>query len=282
MIGDDAGRRSTALAGVIGWPIHHSRSPRLHGHWLRRYGIDGAFVPMAVPPDRLAAGLDGLRALGFRGANVTVPHKEAVIPLLDRCDAHAARIGAVNTIVIASDGAMEGRNTDGVGFLENLRAQAPVWNPDRPAVVLGAGGAARAVLVALSDAGCPEIRLANRTRERAARLAADLGEPIRVVDWADRAESCAGTGLLVNTSSLGMVGQPPLEFGLDALPPDAVVNDIVYTPLQTPLLAAAAACGLHAVDGLGMLLHQAKPGFQAWFGVEPTVDSALRTAVLAG
>lgn len=274
------------LAGVIGWPVGHSRSPQLHGHWLARYRIDGAYVPMAVAPERLETALHGLAALGFRGCNVTVPHKEAAMALVDELDPLARRIAAVNTIVVREDGSLFGTNTDGFGFLANLEAGAPGWSAGRgPAVVVGAGGAARAVIVALADAGAPEIRLANRTRARAERLAAELGAaepggPITVVDWDDRAAALDGAALLVNTTTEGMVGRPALDLALDALPAEALVNDIVYVPLETPLLAAAKARGNPVVDGVGMLLHQARPGFEAWFGVAPVVDAALRASVL--
>lgn len=275
------------VAGIIGWPVGHSRSPRLHGYWLERYGIDGAYVPLAVAPDNLAAVLRALPLMGIAGVNVTVPHKQAALAAVDRADATAARIGAVNTITVATDGTLEGSNTDGFGFLENLRAGA-AGNLDLargPALVLGAGGAARAVVAALADAGAPEIRIANRGAERAERLAAEMspaerGEPIcRAVPWSERAAACDGAALLVNTTSLGMQGQPPLEIALDALPLDAVVNDIVYAPLETPLLAAARARGNPALDGLGMLLHQGRPGFEAWFGIDPEVTPALRAHV---
>jgi shikimate dehydrogenase len=269
------------LAGVIGWPVGHSRSPQLHGHWLARHGIDGAYVPLAVAPDRLEAALRGLSALGFRGCNVTVPHKEAAMALVDELDPLARRIAAVNTIVVRDDGRLFGTNTDGFGFLANLQAGAPDWSAGQgPAVVIGAGGASRAIIVALTDAGVPEIRLANRTRARAEKLAAELGGPITVVDWADRAAALGGAALLVNTTTEGMQGHAALDLPLDALPRAALVNDIVYVPLETPLLAAARARGHQVVDGVGMLLHQARPGFEAWFGVAPAVDAALRTAVL--
>jgi shikimate dehydrogenase len=274
------------LAGVIGWPVGHSRSPQLHGHWLARYNIDGAYVPMAVAPERLEAALRGLAALGFRGCNVTVPHKEAAMALVDELDPLARRIAAVNTIVLREDGGLFGTNTDGFGFLANLQAGSPGWSAARgPAVVIGAGGAARAVIVALIDAGAPEIRLANRTRARAEKLvaelgAAELGGPVTVVDWDDRAAALDGAALLVNATTEGMVGRRALDLTLDALPADALVNDIVYVPLETPLLAAARARGNPVVDGVGMLLHQARPGFEAWFGVAPVVDAALRAAVL--
>ncbi|NBC34199.1 MAG: shikimate dehydrogenase [Alphaproteobacteria bacterium] len=272
-----------AIAGVMGWPVGHSLSPRLHEHWLQRYGLDGAYVPMAVAPERLAEALVGLWALGFRGCNITVPHKEAALALVDDADDAARAIGAVNTVVATPDGRLVGLNTDGFGFLENLRAGAPGWDPaSGPALVLGAGGAARAVLKALADCGVPELRLVNRTAGRAEKTASELGPAIRPVDWAEREAALEDCALLVNTTTLGMTGQPPLPLDLAGLPPPAVVTDLVYAPLRTPLLQAAAARGNPTVDGLGMLLHQARPGFAAWFGIEPMVDEALRAAVLAG
>lgn len=264
------------IAGVMGWPVGHSRSPMLHGHWLRRYGIDGAYVPMAVRPERIGQALAALPALGFAGCNLTLPHKETALPHLAEIDSAARRIGAVNTIVVRADGALVGSNTDAFGFLENLKAGAPSWRPDAgPAVMIGAGGAARAVGVALADAGVPEIRIVNRTRARAEQLAEQLGLKCRASDWDGRSKALDGAALLVNTSSLGMAGQPPLDLALDALPKAAVVNDIVYVPLETPLLADARRRGNAAVDGLGMLLHQGRPGFHAWFGVDPEVTRAL-------
>ena len=267
------------LAGVIGWPVSHSRSPRLHGHWLKTHRIDGAYLPLAVRPEDLEAAVRGLAALGFRGANVTLPHKERVLELCDSVTGRAARIGAVNTLILR-DGRLEGDNSDGFGFLENLKEQETAWQPSGPAVVLGAGGAARAILVALLEAGVAEVRLLNRTRSRAEALAEELGGGIRILDWATWDKALAGAMLLVNTTSLGMSGQPPLEIDLGPLPVSALVNDLVYVPLETPLLAQARARGNPAVDGLGMLLHQARPGFEAWFGVAPRVTAALRQAVL--
>jgi len=270
------------IAGVIGWPVDHSRSPRLQNYWLARHKIDGAYVPLAVAPDRLEAAVRGLPALGFAGANVTIPHKEAVIPFLDAIDPVAARIGAVNTIVV-QDGRLHGSNTDGFGFLENLKAGAPTWRADAgPAVVVGAGGAAKAVAWALMDAGVPALRIVNRTRARADRLALALGSTASVVDWSARAEALREAALVVNTTALGMTGQPALDLDLTDLPAATVVNDIVYQPTETPLLAAARARGNLAVEGIGMLLHQAQPGFRAWFGVDPAVDADLRQHVLAG
>jgi len=265
----------------MGWPVGHSRSPRLHGWWLEQYGIDGAYIPLAVPPDRIAEAIRALPALGFRGANVTVPHKEAALRACDRVDPVAKRIGAVNTLVVAEDGSIEGRNTDAFGFMASLTADRPEWSAESgPAVVLGAGGASRAILVALTEAGAPEIRLLNRTPARAEQLAAELGGPIRVLSWEEREAALSGATLLVNTTTQGMGGEPALNLDLERLPTGAVVTDIVYTPLHTPLLKAAAARGNPIVDGLGMLLHQARPGFEAWFGRVPEVTPELRRFVL--
>ena len=271
------------LAGVIGWPVSHSRSPRLHGYWLAEHRIDGAYLPLAVAPEALGEVLGALPRMGFRGVNVTLPHKEAALAAADRASPEARRIGAANTLVFGPDGRIEARNTDGFGFLESLREGAPGWQAAAgPAVLIGAGGAARALIVALADAGVPEIRLVNRTRDRAERLRQELGGPVKVVDWAERAAALAGAALLVNATTQGMAGEAPLDLSLDRLPATAIVNDIVYAPLETPLLAAARRRGLVAVDGLGMLLHQARPGFAAWFGIEPLVTPALREFVLAG
>ncbi len=265
------------LAGVLGWPVAHSRSPLLHGTWLDRHGIDGAYLPLPVAPADFAAAVRALVALGFRGANVTIPHKQAAFALCDERDATAERAGAVNTLVFEG-GRILGRNTDGWGFCESLRDQAPGWRADAgPAVLLGAGGAARAVAARLLDEGCPRLTLVNRNRARAETLAEALGGPVVVADDAPLADAA----LLVNTTSLGMKGQPPLEIDPSPLPAGAVVADIVYVPLETPLLAAARARGLIGVDGLGMLLHQARGGFTAWFGLDPVVDAALRAVVAA-
>jgi len=269
------------LAGVIGWPVSHSRSPRLHGYWLREHGIDGAYVPLAVRPEDFAQAVRALPALGFRGANVTVPHKPAALAAMDSLDPVAARIGAVNTIVVREDGRLHGTNSDAFGFVAALREAVPAWRGDAgPAVVLGAGGAARAIVAALLDAGAAEIRLLNRTRARAEELAAAMGAGVAVRDWAERGAALEGAALLVNTTTLGMAHQAPLEIDLARLPRDAVVNDIVYVPLETPLLAAARGRGNRTVDGLGMLLHQGRPGFAAWFGIDPQVTPALRAFVL--
>jgi len=257
----------TRLAGVIGWPVSHSRSPRLHNHWLARHGIDGAYVPLPVAPEDLVAAVRGLRAAGFLGANVTVPHKEAVLALCDRVLPPGQRAGAVNTLAFGPDG-ITGTNTDGAGFVANLRAHG-VDPAAGPALLLGAGGAARAIAAALLDLGVA-VAVANRSAGRAAALAAALPGLI-VRPWAERG-ALGGQALLVNTTVLGMAGQGTLDMPLDDAPPGLVVSDIVYVPPVTPLLADAAARGLRTVGGLGMLLHQAVAGFASWFGVTPTVD----------
>ncbi len=272
---------SAKLAGVIGWPVGHSLSPRVHGYWLAEHGIDGAYVPLPVRPEDCRAVLRILPKLGFVGVNVTVPHKQAAAKTMDTLDAVAERTGAVNTVVVEAHGRLAGSNTDGYGFLESLKSDAKGWKASAgAAVVIGAGGAARAITAALLDAGAPEVRVVNRTPARARRLARDIGGTVTVVTWKDRTKALKDATLLVNATSLGMKGAAPLDLDLGSLPQDAVVTDIVYAPLVTPLLKAAAARGNYTVDGLGMLLHQARPGFRRWFGVEPKVTAALREFVL--
>jgi shikimate dehydrogenase len=269
------------IAGVIGWPVSHSLSPRLHGYWLREYGIDGAYIPMAVPPEKFTDAIHGLPALGFAGANVTIPHKEAAFAAMDETDAGATAMGAVNTIIVRDDGSIFGSNTDGFGFMESIQAELPDWQADQgPVLILGAGGAARGIAVTLLSAGAKEIRFANRTQKRADDLADLLGDAASAVAWADRAGAVDGAALVVNTTSLGMTGKEPLEMDLSSLSSSAIVYDVVYSPQETPLLAAARAKGNTGVDGLGMLLHQARPGFEAWFGIAPTVTAAQRDFVL--
>lgn len=272
-------------AALLGDPVAHSLSPLLHNHWFERYGVDGVYLALRVPAPDLAATVRLLPRLGFLGFNVTLPHKEAAFHLVDRHDAAAARIGAVNTILVEPEGTLLGRNTDGEGFLHHLRAECPSWRPTAaPAVLLGAGGAARAIAAALLEAGVPDLRIANRTRERAAALAAWLADhfPLQpvVVPWEQRAEALAGAGLLVNCTSLGMRGKPPLELPLDALPRSAIVADIVYVPLETDLLQQARRRGHPVVDGLGMLIYQAVPGFRHWGGIDPQPDRAVRDLLL--
>ena len=271
------------LAGVMGWPVGHSLSPRLHNYWLDLHGIDGAFVPLPVAPEHFAQALRILPRLGFRGVNVTVPHKEAALAAVDRLDPLARRIGAVNTIVMSEDGTLSGSNTDAYGFSAHLAASVPGFSAaSGTAVIIGAGGAARAVAVALTDMGAPEIRIINRTLARAEELALALGGSAHVVDWSGRARALEGASIVVNTTTQGMAGQPALDLDLSRLPASAVVYDIVYSPLETALLAAARGRGHRVVDGLGMLLHQAVAGFEAWFGVRPEVTAQLRAHVLAG
>lgn len=264
------------IAGVIGYPVGHSLSPRLHGYWLEKYSVDGAYIPLQTAPETVAAAFAGLQALGFRGANVTLPHKAAALKAVHKATPAAQAIGVVNTLICTPDG-LVGDNTDGIGFIGNLDHKAPQWRDacsDGTAAVIGAGGAAQAVVYALAQAGVARIELYNRTASKAEATAARFSDaPIKVMPWAEMLRLDAD--LIVNTSSLGMEGQPPLPVDLTGVRPSALVTDIVYTPLETPLLAAARAQGLHAVDGLGMLVHQARPGFEAWFGVKPDdIDGA--------
>ncbi|MEE4347351.1 MAG: shikimate dehydrogenase [Paracoccaceae bacterium] len=269
------------LAGVIGSPIAHSRSPALHGHWLKTFGIPGFYIPMDVAAENLSEVLRALPKAGFVGVNVTVPHKVAVLEIADLVTDRATLIGAANTIIFRKDGKIHADNTDGYGFIENLRQNAPDWNPAAgPAAVLGAGGAARAVIASLLDVGVPEIMISNRTRIRAEGLQHDFGKRLRVVDWVQAGNMLEDAATVVNTTSLGMVGKPELRVPLDGLQKGALVTDLVYAPLQTRLLRVAQEMGCITVDGLGMLLHQAVPGFERWFGHRPVVDAATRAAVL--
>jgi len=269
------------LAGVIGSPVAHSRSPRVHRHWLNTNGIAGFYIPMDVAHDDLAKVIRTLPKMGFVGVNITIPYKEAVLAIADKITDRATLIGAANTLIFSKDGNIHADNTDGYGFFENLRNGAPDWNPKAaPAVVLGAGGAARAVVASLQGAGVPEILLTNRTRVRAEKLKEDFGQRVRVVDWVQAGNIMENAGLVVNTTSLGMVGKPEMRVPLDGLQKGTVVTDLVYTPLKTHLLHVAEQAGCVTVDGLGMLLHQAVPGFERWFGVRPEVDTATRAAAL--
>jgi shikimate dehydrogenase len=265
------------VAGITGWPVGHSRSPRLHGYWLDRHGIDGAYVPLPIEPAHFTAAIRGLMAAGFAGLNITIPHKLAAFAICDTVDDFGRRIGAINTLVF-ENGRISGRNTDVWGFLSNLRANG-VDPAAGPALILGAGGACRAIAAALLDLNV-RVTVANRTRSRAEALAGEL-PGLTVIDWDARDHALPDNALLVNTTSLGMAGQPPLQIDLDRGARGLTVNDIVYVPLETPLLAAARARGIPCVEGLGMLLHQAVPAFKAWFGVEPIVDEALRRFVAA-
>jgi shikimate dehydrogenase len=270
------------LAGVMGYPVMHSRSPKLHNYWLAKYSLTGTYVPLAIKAEHLRAALRALPALGFSGCNLTIPHKEAALEIVDRLDPLARRIGAVNCIVVAADGSLAGHNHDAFGYIESVREAQPAWRADAgPIVVIGAGGGARAVLVSLIDQGSREIRLVNRTPARAKALAGELGGPITALGWEQREVALEGAAMLVNATNQGMVGEPPLDLALDALPVSALVADIIYIPRETALLAAARKRGNPTVNGLGMLLHQARPAFHAWFGIMPEVTPELRAMIEA-
>lgn len=269
------------LAGVIGSPISHSKSPQIHQHWLKTLGLPGYYIPMDVVADDLRNVLRTLPTMGFVGVNITIPHKEMVLDLADLVTDRATLIGAANTLIFRKDGKIHADNTDGYGFIENLRLGAPQWDPKSgPAAVLGAGGASRAVVASLLDAGVPEVILTNRTRVRAEKLADDFGKRVTIVDWVQAGNILEDVALVANTTSLGMIGKPELRVPLDGLKKGTVVTDLVYAPLKTKLLADAADLGCVTVDGLGMLLHQAVPAFERWFGMRPQVDSATRAAAL--
>ena len=269
------------LAGVIGHPIAHSRSPHLHGYWLRKYGLRGHYIPIDITPEKIKDLLPRLADLGFVGANVTIPYKETVMDIADQITDRATLIGAANTLIFQNDGRIHADNTDGYGFIENIRQSVPDWNPRTgPAVVFGAGGAARAVIVSLLDVGVPQILLTNRTRNRAEKLREDFGNRVQVVEWVQAGNVLEDADLVVNTTSLGMTGKTEMRVPLDGLRPGIIVNDLVYTPLRTRFLAEAEERGCRTVDGLGMLLHQAVPGFERWFGKRPVVDENVRAAVL--
>lgn len=269
------------LAGVIGSPVAHSRSPALHSHWLKRYDIPGYYVPLDIAAPDLEDALRALPRMGFIGANVTIPHKEKVMKIADLVTDRAAVMGAANTLIFRADGKIHADNTDGYGFIENLRQGAPGWEPaEGPATVIGAGGAARAVVASLIDVGVTEIRLTNRTRARSDALRQEFGTKVHVYEWVQAGSALDGARTIINASSLGMVGKPDLRVPMDALSRDAVVTDLVYTPLETAFLRQAADAGCRTVDGLGMLLYQAAPAFERWFGVRPDVDADARAAVL--
>jgi shikimate dehydrogenase len=275
------------LAGIVGWPVSHSRSPLIHNHWLKQHNIPGAYVPLPVQPDRLADALRGLPALGFAGCNLTIPHKVAAMAYMDELDPLARRMGAMNLVVVGADGRLTGFNTDGFGFWQSLIDAQPQFRADAgPVVVLGAGGAARAVVLSLLERGAPRVRLLNRTAEKAQRLAAELGGAgahgvIDVMPWSEREAALEGCALLVNTTSLGMQDQPAMALRLDALPRNALVCDVIYVPLETSLLKQARERGHVTVNGLGMLMNQARPAFHAWFGVMPAITPELKQAMLA-
>lgn len=270
------------MAGVMGWPVSHSRSPVIHNYWIAKYGLRGVYGLFPVEPTQLCTAIHGLRALGLAGCNVTIPHKVEAMKHMDWIDPIALRMGAINTIVVQSNGALHGFNNDGFGFIESLKAQRTNWNVNsQPIVLLGAGGAARAIIVSLIDAGAKEIRLLNRTRHKADKLRDEFSAFITVYDWAERNDALNGGSLLINTTSLGMQGQEHLDISLHQLPIDALVCDVVYTPLETALLTTARRRGNTTVNGLGMLLHQARPAFNKWFGIMPEITPSLVEIVSA-
>jgi shikimate dehydrogenase len=270
------------MAGLMGWPVMHSRSPKIHNYWFAKYGLPGTYVPLAIRAEGLRAALRALPALGFAGCNLTIPHKEAAFEIVDRVDPLARRIGAINCVVVAPDGSLDGYNYDGFGYIQSILEAYPDWQAEAgPIVVVGAGGGARAVLVSLMDQGAQEIRLVNRSPQRAKALAQEFGAPIEALAWNDRHAALDGAAMLINTTSQGMAGQPALDLALDELPPSALVSDVIYIPRETPLLAAARLRGSRTVNGLGMLLHQARPAFHAWFGVMPEVTPQLRALIEA-
>ncbi len=266
-------------AGVIGWPIKQSRSPLIHGHWLQSHKIDGSYEKIAVDPERLESFIKTLKQNNLSGLNVTVPHKEMVFKFADEVTNEAKAIGAANTLWFENDKLIAG-NTDAYGFITHLKQSAPSWKKNKPAMVLGAGGAARAILYALLNEGVPEIKLTNRTKNRAENLAKEFGPKIKVIEWIEKENHLDDCGLLVNSTSLGMTGSTPLEMNISSLPKTAICYDIVYAPLETQMLKDAKSLSLGTVDGLGMLLHQAVPGFEKWFGVRPVVTNELRQIIL--
>jgi shikimate dehydrogenase len=269
------------LAGVMGWPISHSRSPLIHNHWIHKHHLKGAYGMFPVEPDQLQAAIRGLKALGIAGCNITIPHKVNAMQLVDWVHPLAQRIGAINTIVVQADGSLHGYNNDGFGYIQSLLEAQPSWQASEgPVVVIGAGGAARAIVVALLDAGATEVRVINRTRSKADEFAQEFGPLIKSVSWDARLDALSDASLLVNTTNQGMHGQPPLDLPLTNLSKQALVSDAVYIPLETPLLKEARLRGNRTVNGLGMLIHQARPAFQAWFGVLPDADEALYEKVI--
>ena len=275
-------KNTFTVAGVMGWPVAHSRSPLIHNHWIRQHHLNGAYALFPVNPLRLEAAIRGLQALGLAGCNITIPHKVQAMQHVDWVDPLAQRMGAINTIVVQADGALHGYNHDGFGYIASLREAQPAWQPNAgPIVVLGAGGAARAIVVSLMDQGAQAIRVLNRTFGKAQALAQEFGSVVSAYAWEERHEAISDCALLINTTSLGMHGQDVLEMELAQLPPTALVSDAIYVPLETPLLAQARARGHTTVNGLGMLLHQARPAFHAWFGVMPEVSAELRQAIIA-
>lgn len=270
------------LAGVMGWPVMHSRSPMLHNYWFEQHRLQGRYLPLAIEPGKLGPALRALAPLGFAGCNLTIPHKEAALAIVDEIAPTARKMGAISCVTVGKDGRLTGSNNDGYGYIHSLLEAAPDWKADAgPVVVIGAGGGARAVIMSIAERGAKEIRVTNRTLARARTLEAEFGGPVKAVAWEERARALEGAALVVNTTSQGMVGEPALELDLGKLPRSAIVSDIVYIPRETPLLRAARERGNRTVNGLGMLLHQARPAWEAWFGISPKVTPELRAMIEA-
>ena len=268
------------LAGVMGWPVMHSRSPMMHNYWFKKHGMAGTYVPLAIRPEHLSAALGGLQPLGFAGVNVTIPHKQEAMKIVHEVDTLAKSIGAISCVIVRPDGSLAGTNNDCYGFIHAVRQEQPGWQADAgPVVVIGAGGGSRAVCYGLAQEGAREIRVVNRTLARAKGIAQEFGGPIRALPWEQRREVLEGAAMVVNTTSCGMVGQPALDIKLDSMPKTALAADIIYIPLETPFLAAARRRGNRAINGLGMLLNQGRPAWKAWFGIEPEVTAELRAIV---
>jgi shikimate dehydrogenase len=264
----------------MGWPVMHSRSPMMHNYWFRKHRLAGTYVTLAIRPEHLAGALRGLHPLGFAGVNVTIPHKQEAMKIVDEVDALAKSIGAISCVVVRPDGSLAGTNNDCYGFIQAIRQEQPGWRADAgPIAVIGAGGGSRAVCYGLAQEGAREIRLVNRTLERAKGIAAQLGGPIVALPWDERHDALEGAAMVVNTTSQGMVGNAALDLKLDKLPRNALAADIIYIPLETPFLASARVRGNRTVNGLGMLLNQGRPAWKAWFGIEPEVTAELRALV---
>jgi shikimate dehydrogenase len=272
----------TLLAGVMGWPVMHSRSPMLHNYWFKKHELVGAYLPLAIEPDGIGPALRALKPLGFAGCNLTIPHKETAMAFMDEIDKTAKRIGAISCVVVRKDGSLKGSNNDGYGYIESILEEVPGWRADAgPIVIMGAGGGARAVSLSLADRGAKDIRIINRSPARAESLAREFGSPMKAVAWEDRQMALEDAAMVVNTTSQGMVGQTPLDLSLAKLPKHALVSDIVYIPKETPLLRDARERGNRTINGLGMLLHQGRPAFRDWFGILPDVTSDLRAMMEA-
>lgn len=269
------------VAAVIGHPVNHSRSPRMHNFWLAHFGLEGYYIPLDIDPKKFERSIRNLPELGLVGANITIPYKEKVLKIADKISDRAALVGAANTLTFLQNGGIYADNTDGYGFLQNIKSKYKDWSArDGITVVFGAGGASRAILAALIEDGASDIILANRTRSRADQLRSDFGAKIKVVEWMKIQNYLSEASTIINTTSLGMVGKTDLPIPLNALKKNTLVTDIVYTPIETHLLATAAKMGCRTVDGLGMLIHQAIPGFERWFGIKPGDSQALRELLI--